>query len=70
MIPHGTPANLSDMRRRAIQFHWIKPGVKVVDTETRLKVYGAEGKGIYIYHLFIIPSSIFIYSFRISIRMQ
>eukprot|EP01102_Stenamoeba_stenopodia_P001643 TRINITY_DN11485_c0_g1_i1.p1 TRINITY_DN11485_c0_g1~~TRINITY_DN11485_c0_g1_i1.p1 ORF type:complete len:358 (+),score=97.21 TRINITY_DN11485_c0_g1_i1:49-1074(+) len=39
LIPHGTPANQSTARRRAIQFHYTQPRVPRVPLQTRLANY-------------------------------
>ncbi len=44
MLPHGTPANRSDLRRRALQFHYVPQDTWRVSTEERLAVFGSEGK--------------------------
>lgn len=45
LVPHGTPANLSLARRRALQFHYIAPNTPRVPTEERLRLFGGEGRG-------------------------
>lgn len=44
LIPHGTPANLSPQRRRAIQFHYLPSDARRTTTEERLTIFGGEGK--------------------------
>ena len=51
LLKHGTPANLSDKRRWALQFHyareddiWRTPEERRAYKEQRLAIYGAEGK--------------------------
>lgn len=44
LLPHGTPANSSPDRRRALQFHYAPEGAVEGDSSMRLSVFGAEGK--------------------------
>ena len=44
LLPHGTPANQSPTRRRALQFHYCPDGVVKWSTEERLAIFGSEGK--------------------------
>ena len=46
MLPHGTPENRSQQRRRAVQFHYVSATVKTISEEERLRIYGTEGKGV------------------------
>ena len=46
LLPHGTPHNLSGLRRRALQYHYIPEGVNKIPTEERLSVFGSEGKDV------------------------
>ena len=46
LIHHGTPANRSDTRRRAVQFHYVPASVEHVSEERRLTIFGSEGKGV------------------------
>ncbi|GAA1955116.1 phytanoyl-CoA dioxygenase family protein [Agromyces allii] len=46
LIHHGTPANRTDTRRRAIQFHYVDRNVFTIPEEDRLEVYGLEGRGV------------------------
>lgn len=46
LLPHGTPANRSDRRRRAVQFHYGPADAVKVPSEERLKVFGSEGKDV------------------------
>ena len=46
LIHHGTPANRSSMRRRALQFHYIPEGTPRVTQDERLAVFGSEGKDV------------------------
>jgi len=46
LIPHGTPANQSTKRRRALQYHFITPNTPRVPTEIRLGLFGEEGKNV------------------------
>ena len=45
LIPHGTPANTSRERRRAIQFHYCCASAMPDEKDSRLKIFGGEGKG-------------------------
>jgi phytanoyl-CoA hydroxylase len=44
LIHHGTPRNVSEDRRRAVQFHYAPADAVTVDKEQRLAIFGAEGK--------------------------
>lgn len=44
LLPHGTPANSSPDRRRALQFHYAPAGVVQGDSSIRLGLFGPEGK--------------------------
>lgn len=46
MLPHGTPTNRSDKRRRAIQLHYVPVDAKTITTEQRLAMFGTEGKDV------------------------
>lgn len=46
LLPHGTPQNNSADRRRALQFHYCAVDAKATSTETRLAVFGSEGKDV------------------------
>ena len=43
---HGTPANRSARRRRALQFHYHGASVTGVTQEERLAAFGAEGRDV------------------------
>ncbi len=45
LLQHGTPANRTDSRRRAIQFHYVPMGTVRVSDQRRLDVFGGEGLG-------------------------
>ena len=45
-LHHGSPANRSTRRRRALQLHYIPASVETISTEERLAVYGNEGKDV------------------------
>lgn len=47
LIHHGTPANLSAKRRRAVQFHYRAASVQMSSEEERLAAFGSEGKDVY-----------------------
>lgn len=46
MLHHGTPANRTDQRRRAVQFHYKPASAEWVDQEKRLAIFGSEGKDV------------------------
>lgn len=45
LIHHGTPANRTRTRRRALQFHYVDRRAITIPEEERLAVYGLEGRG-------------------------
>ena len=45
LIQHGTPANNSGMRRRAVQFHYRPKSAPMTSEEERMKVFGGEVRG-------------------------
>lgn len=46
MVPHGTPSNRTDTRRRALQFHYIPKGTLRTTTEERMRLFGSEGRDV------------------------
>ncbi len=46
LLPHGTPSNCSDKRRRAVQFHYAPADAVKIAQDERLKVFGSEGKDV------------------------
>lgn len=46
LIHHGTPANHSGQRRRAVQFHYRPQSAPRTSMEERLAVFGSEGKDV------------------------
>ena len=46
MLPHGTPTNLGEMQRLAIQFHFEPKGSRRTSDAQRLAEYGGEGVGV------------------------
>jgi len=46
LLPHGTPCNTSDKRRRALQFHYRPEDTETIPTEERLAAFGSEGKNV------------------------
>lgn len=46
LIQHGTPANRSDTRRRAVQFHYVSASVAHISEERRLTIFGSDGKDV------------------------
>ncbi len=45
LTPHGTPANKSGSRRRALQFHYIPAGTPRISTEDRIELFGEGAFG-------------------------
>ncbi len=45
-LHHGSPANRTDRRRRALQLHYIPGSIETISSEERLAVYGSEGKNV------------------------
>ena len=45
-LHHGSPANLSDRRRQALQLHYVPESVDTIPSEERLAVYGSDGKDV------------------------
>jgi phytanoyl-CoA hydroxylase len=45
-LQHGTPANTSPLRRRALQFVYVPAGAARINQAERLAVFGGEGKGV------------------------
>lgn len=46
LIHHGTPANHTDRRRRAVQYHYRAENVEKTSQEYRLSFFGSEGKDV------------------------
>lgn len=46
LLPHGTPTNLSDRRRRALQFHYAATDVRQITEAQRMEIFGEEGKDV------------------------
>lgn len=46
LIHHGTPANRTDRRRRAVQYHYRAEDVEQMSQEYRLSFFGSEGKDV------------------------
>lgn len=46
LLHHGTPANRSAARRRALQFHYRPEGAGAIRPEARMAVFGSEGKDV------------------------
>lgn len=44
-LQHGTPANRTNSRRRALQFHYIRRDTMSIPEDERLAVFGLEGRG-------------------------
>lgn len=45
-LPHGTPANTSSKRRRAVQYHYIPAVARRTSKAERMAVFGSEGKNV------------------------
>jgi phytanoyl-CoA hydroxylase len=45
-LPHGTPTNQSNQRRRAVQFHYKAVAAENIESEARMKIWGSEGKNV------------------------
>lgn len=45
-IQHGTPANRTDQRRRAVQYHYKPASAAKIGEELRLTTFGSEGKDV------------------------
>lgn len=46
LLHHGTPANTSPYRRRAVQFHYAPASAQETTKEERLAIFGPEGKDV------------------------
>ena len=46
LVPHGTPHNRTDTRRRALQFHYVAKGTPRTTTEERMAIFGSEGRDV------------------------
>ena len=46
MLHHGTPANASPLRRRALQFVYVPASIGKITTPERLAVFGSDGKDV------------------------
>lgn len=46
LIHHGTPANRTALRRRAVQFHYCAADAPWGSDEQRLAIFGSEGKNV------------------------
>ncbi|MEZ0327304.1 MAG: phytanoyl-CoA dioxygenase family protein [Fimbriimonas sp.] len=46
LLPHGTPTNQTNLRRRALQFHYAPASTQKVATEERMALFGSEGKNV------------------------
>ncbi len=46
LLQHGTPANRSQHRRRAVQFHYAPASAQKTSSEERLAIFGEEGKDV------------------------
>lgn len=46
LLHHGTPANSSPKRRRAVQFHYAPRSAQKSSQEDRLAIFGSEGKDV------------------------
>ncbi len=46
LIHHGTPANRTNQRRRAVQFHYTAQSAIWTSQEARMAIFGSEGKDV------------------------
>jgi phytanoyl-CoA hydroxylase len=46
LLPHGTPANYSPTRRRAVQYHYRNASAQKTSKEERMAIFGSEGKDV------------------------
>jgi phytanoyl-CoA hydroxylase len=46
LLHHGTPANRTPLRRRALQFHYKPASAPSTSSEERLAIFGSEGKDV------------------------
>lgn len=46
LLQHGTPANRTATRRRAVQLHYLPAGTPGIPDERRLEIFGSEGKDV------------------------
>lgn len=46
LLQHGTPANRTDRRRRAVQLHYVPAGTPNIPEQRRLDIFGSEGKNV------------------------
>lgn len=46
LIHHGTPANNTNLRRRAVQYHYRPASAVQTDQEARLAIFGNEGTDV------------------------
>jgi phytanoyl-CoA hydroxylase len=46
LLPHGTPTNHSDKRRKALQYHYAGKSAEKTDEAYRLSMFGTEGKDV------------------------
>lgn len=46
LVPHGTPHNTTNTRRRALQFHYVAKGTPRTTTEERMQMFGSEGRDV------------------------
>ena len=46
LLPHGTPKNDLQRRRRALQFHYTPADARRTTTEQRLAIFGSEDKNM------------------------
>ncbi|HEY9292448.1 MAG TPA: phytanoyl-CoA dioxygenase family protein [Microlunatus sp.] len=45
-LHHGTPANRTGSRRRALQFHYVRSDTVTITDDERMAVFGLEGRGV------------------------
>ncbi len=46
LLQHGSAPNVSNQRRRALQFHYMPAGTRFITPKDRMDVFGDEGKDV------------------------
>ena len=46
LLPHGTPCNATNHKRRALQFHYVPSDAPRITDEQRKEAFGSEGKNV------------------------
>jgi phytanoyl-CoA hydroxylase len=45
-LPHGTPSNHTNTRRRALQYHYFTESAEKITSEARVALWGGEANGV------------------------